>query len=88
MTATADFGASTVNAFLRAIGLALLAAGALLAFAFAFVAMLVIGLMILGAAIAMRLTPRRPAPSATSEVLEARNTPSGWVVEMSAIRKS
>lgn len=78
MTATADFGASTVNAFLRAIGLAILAAGALLAFAFAFVSMLVIGLMILGAAIAMRLTPRRASP----EVLEARNTPNGWVVEI------
>ena len=87
MTAAADFGASTLNAFARAAGVLLLAIGAVLAFAFAFAAMLVVGIMILGAAIAMRLMPRR-GEAAGAEVLEARHTPSGWVVEAAARRKS
>ena len=86
MTATADCGASALNAFARAAGLLLLAFGAALAFVFAFAAMVVVGLMILGAAIAIRLMPRRAAGA--PEVLDARNTPAGWVVETAAKRKS
>jgi hypothetical protein len=87
MTATADFGTSALNAFARAAGLLLLAVGALFAFAFAFAAIIVVGIMILGAAVAMRLMPQRAA-SGGQEVLEARNTPAGWVVEAAAKRKS
>ncbi len=87
MAATADFGASALTAFARAAGLLLLAVGAVLAFAFAFAAILVVGIMILGAAIAMRLMPRRTGAGGP-EVLEARNTPNGWVVEAAAKRKS
>lgn len=87
MTANAaDFGASTLSTLARALGLAVLALGAVLAFVFAFVAALVVGLMIFGAALAMRLTPRR-APAAAPGVLNARRTPTGWVVETSAHRR-
>lgn len=79
MTATADFGPSLLAAFARAAGVALLAIGAALAFVFAFAAALVVGVMIAGAALAMRFAPRRSAGG--GDVLEARRTPTGWVVE-------
>jgi len=81
MNATADFGSTALGAFARAAGLLALAVGAALALAFAFAAALVVGLMILGAAIAMRFTPRRRTAAGGPEVLEARRTPTGWVVE-------
>ncbi|MGD9815340.1 MAG: hypothetical protein AB7Q23_10775 [Hyphomonadaceae bacterium] len=89
MTANAaDFGSSAVSAFMRAAGLVVLAIGGALALMFAFAAALVIGVMIAGAALAMRLWPRRRAAGqAESGVLEARRTPSGWVVETAAKRK-
>ncbi len=87
MTATADFGSSTLTAFLRAAGVLVLALAAALALVFAFAAALVIGLMIAGAALAMRLWPGRVETGAP-EVLEARRTPSGWVVETAAKRKA
>lgn len=87
MTAAADFGASALSAFVRAAGLLLLAVGAFFAFAFAFAAIIVVGIMIVGAAVAMRLMPKR-AEAGAPEVLEARRTPSGWVVEGGAQRKS
>lgn len=87
MTATADFGSSALSAFARAAGLLALAVGAALALVFAFAAALVVGLMILGAAIAMRFTPRRKQ-AAGADLLEARRTPTGWVVETGASRKS
>jgi hypothetical protein len=86
MAATADFGSTALSAFARAAGLAALAIGAALALVFAFAAALVVGLMILGAAIAMRFTPRRKP--AGPEVLEARRTPTGWVVETATHSKS
>jgi hypothetical protein len=87
MTAAADFGSSALGALTRAAGLAALAIGAALAFVFAFAAALVVGLMILGAAIAMRLTPRR-SEARGADVLEARRTPTGWVVEAATKRKA
>lgn len=90
MTAnTADFGSNAIGALLRALGLMGLAIGAALAFIFAFAAALVVGVMIAGAALAMRLWPRGKAKpvNARPDVLEARRTPDGWVVE-TATRKS
>jgi len=89
MTANAaDFGSSALSAFMRAAGLVVLAIGGALALMFAFAAALVIGVMIAGAALAMRFWPRRRAAGQTeSGVLEARRTPSGWVVETAAKRK-
>jgi hypothetical protein len=83
MTATAEFNTSLLGALARAAGLALLAVGAALAFMFAFAAALAIGLLIFGAALAMRFWPHRKSGS---EVLEARRTPTGWVVETAAKR--
>jgi hypothetical protein len=90
MTAnTADFGSATLNAFARALGLLALAVGVALALVFAFAAALVVGVMIAGAALAMRLMPRRADTAAgTPGVLEARRTPAGWVVETSAQRRA
>jgi hypothetical protein len=88
MNATADFGSTALSAFARAAGLLALAVGAALALVFAFAAALVVGLMILGAAIAMRLTPRRKPASTGPEILEARRTPAGWVVETDTRRKA
>jgi hypothetical protein len=88
MTANAaEFGSSALAAFARAAGLAALALGAVLALMFAFAAALIVGLMIAGAALAMRLWPQRREPAAGGEVLEARRTPAGWVVETAANRK-
>jgi hypothetical protein len=87
MNATADFGSSALSAFGRAAGLVALAVGAALALVFAFAAALVVGVMVLGAAIAMRFAPRRK-PAGQPDVLEARRTPTGWVVEAAAKRKS
>ncbi len=87
MTTTADFGSAALNAFLRAVGVLVLGVGAALAFVFAFAAALVIGLMIAGAAFALRVWPRR-ADASGADILEARRTPSGWVVESAAKRKS
>jgi len=86
MTAAAEFGSTALSAFLRAVGVLALAICAALAFMFAFAAALAVGLMILGAAIAMRLAPRR-AETGGEGVLEARRTPAGWVVETAAKRK-
>lgn len=85
MTANAaDFGAAALGALLRAIGLVALAIGIAFALVFAFAAALVVGLMVAGAALAMRLWPRRRASARAGGVLEARRTPSGWVVEPGA----
>ena len=86
MNATADFGSTALGAFARAVGLIALAVGAALALVFAFAAAVVVGLMILGAAIAMRLAPR--AKRAGPDVLEARRTPAGWVVETATRRQA
>ncbi|MDZ4692750.1 hypothetical protein [Terricaulis sp.] len=90
MTAnTADFGSNALSALLRALGLVALAIGAALAFFFAFAAAVIVALMVSGAAIAMRLRPRRRDRTvAGPEVLDAHRTPSGWVVETAAKRKS
>lgn len=82
MPATADFSSNLFAALGRALGLAALVIGAGLALVFAFAAALVVGLMILGAAVAMRFFPaKRAKASAAGDVLEARRTPKGWVVE-------
>jgi hypothetical protein len=84
MTANAaDYGSAALSAFLRAAGVVALAVGAALALVFAFAAAVVIGLMVAGAALAMRLWPWRRQGHAPARpgVLEARRTPDGWVVE-------
>ncbi|MBL8547808.1 MAG: hypothetical protein JNL81_15175 [Hyphomonadaceae bacterium] len=84
----ADFGSTALSAFARAAGLLVLAVGAALAFVFAFAAALVVALMIAGAALAMRVWPRRKAAAARGPVvLDAYRTPQGWVVETTAKRK-
>ena len=80
-----ETGNAALSAFVRAAGLAALVFGAVLVFMFAAAAAVVIGLMVVGAAIALRLTPKRA--TAQSDVLDARHTPAGWVVE-TARRKS
>ncbi|MEZ5957401.1 MAG: hypothetical protein R3C27_09355 [Hyphomonadaceae bacterium] len=88
MTANAaDFGSAALNAFARAAGLLALAIGAAFALVFAFAAALVVGVMIAGAALAMRLLPRRKAAETGPVVLDAHRTPQGWVVETAAKRK-
>jgi hypothetical protein len=89
MTAnTADFGSTALSAFARAAGLLVLAIGAALAFVFAFAAALVVGVMIAGAALAMRFWPRHKAAATSGPVvLDAHRTPEGWVVETAAKRK-
>jgi hypothetical protein len=45
--------------------------------------------MIAGAALAIRFWPRRtPKTQGADGILEARRTPSGWVVETAARRQS
>ena len=80
-------GSNALSAFLRAAGLLVLAIGAGLALVFAFAAAMVVGLMIAGAAVAMRLRPRRNTAQPADGVLDARQTPDGWVVETAAHRK-
>jgi len=89
MTANAaDFGSTALSAFARAAGLLALAIGAAFALIFAFAAALVVGVMIAGAALAMRFLPRRKAAAPTGPVvLDAHRTPEGWVVETAAKRK-
>jgi hypothetical protein len=89
MTANvADVGSAALSAFARAAGLLALAVGAALAFVFAFAAAVVVGVMIAGAALAMRFWPRREAAAASGPVvLDAHHTPQGWVVETAAKRK-
>jgi hypothetical protein len=83
-TAVDQGTSSAIGALVRALGFAVLAIGTVLALMFAFAAALVVGLMIAGAAVAMRIWPQRNEP----EILEARRTPAGWVVESAAKRKS
>ena len=87
MTANAaDFGSAALSAFLRAAGVVALAVGAALALVFAFAAAVIVGLMVAGAALTMRIRPRRRKTPARPDVLEARRTPDGWVVETFARR--
>lgn len=89
MPATADFSSTLLSTLVRAAGLMVLAIGAALALVFAFAAALVVGLMILGAAVALRFFPGKRAQRAAEDgVLEAHRTPAGWVVEAQAQRKS
>jgi hypothetical protein len=88
MTANAaDFGSAALSAFARAAGLLALAVGTALAFVFAFAAALVVGVMIAGAALAMRFWPRRRTATRGPVILDAQRTPAGWVVETAAKRK-
>lgn len=87
MTANAfDYGSAALSAFLRAAGLVALAIGVALALVFAFFAALVVGLMVTGAALALRFWPRRKEASGAPVVLEGRRTPTGWVVETRSVR--
>ncbi|HRO04075.1 MAG TPA: hypothetical protein PLS69_10780 [Terricaulis sp.] len=79
-TTAADVSAALFSTLLRAAGLALLIVGAGLALMFAFAAALVVGLLILGAAAALRFFPAKRGAGEPG-VLDARQTPDGWVVE-------
>jgi hypothetical protein len=80
---TADASGKIGPAIGRAIGVAFLAIGSAIALAFAAAAALTVGCMVAVVALAGRLWPKRQrAPE--SAVLEARKTPSGWVVESPA----
>jgi hypothetical protein len=65
---------------------AVLGVGVALALAFAAAAAVVIGLMITGAALALRFQ-HQPA-RVRNDALEARRTPNGWVVETRTRRSS
>ena len=87
MPTVAETGSSMLTALLRAVAVAALGVGIALLFVFAAAAAAAVGLMILGAAIALRFSPRA-VEAAPSGVLEARHTPNGWVVEGLSKRKS
>lgn len=84
MSTTAD---SALSALGKGLAFAALIIGCAVAFAFAAAAAVVVGLMILGAAVALKLQPQ-PARATSPDVLEARRTPTGWVVETGTQRKS
>lgn len=86
MTAAADD--HPLAALGRALGLGALILGGALVLAFAAAAAVVIGVMIAGAALALRLAPRPARVRTGPVVLDARQTPAGWVVETGAKRKS
>lgn len=85
MPIAADAGSNVISALARALAWVALIVGAGLALVFAFAAALVVSLMVAGAALALRFAAR-PA-MAGADVLDARRTPNGWVVE-AARRKS
>lgn len=88
MPTTANaLSATLFGTLARAVGLTVLVIGAALALVFAFAAALVVGLMIIGAAVALRFFPGKRA-AARDDLLEAHRTPDGWVVETRAQRKS
>jgi hypothetical protein len=87
MPTTADAGSNMLNALARILAGLALAVGAALALVFAFAAAAVVGLMIAGAALALRFAPRQ-AVAGGPDILEAQRTPNGWVVEAGARRKS
>ena len=80
-------GSNALNTAARIAGLAVLTVAGAVAFAFAAAAALVMGLIVMGAAIGLRLS-QRSKPAAAPEVLEARETAAGWVVETGARRSS
>ncbi len=80
-TAALDPATVVMNALGRALAFTFLLVGAALGVVFAFAAAMVAGLLVLGAAIAMRFAPKRARAAAGPETLNARRTPDGWVVE-------
>lgn len=85
-TTAAHDPSNALTLLLRVVGVAILAVGVALVIAFAAAAAMVIGLIVAGAAVALRFGPR-PAP-VMAEMLEARPTPAGWVVETRARHSS
>ena len=86
MPTVGETGSSMLTALLRAVAVAALGVGIALLFVFAAAAAVIVGLMILGAAIALKLAPH-PVEARANGVLEARQTPNGWVVEGLSKRK-
>ena len=83
-----DFGSAAMGALRRALGLIALAIGATLTMVFAAAAAFVVAALVAGAALAMRLWPRRRnAARGRDGVLEARRTPTGWVIEGAGERR-
>jgi hypothetical protein len=68
-------------------GWALLAAATGVAVLFTAMAALVIGLLVVGAALAIQFAPR-PRPARAADQFEARRTPAGWVVEIGPSRRA
>ncbi|HVZ98825.1 MAG TPA: hypothetical protein VG841_00770 [Caulobacterales bacterium] len=84
-TTVSDDHHSFFGMAVRILGMAILGLAAILALAFAAAAALVIGLVVVGAALALHIAP--PRPRSEGALLEARVTPSGWVVETGAKRR-
>ncbi len=82
VSAAENPAASALGLAMRIIGFAALVAAAVLLFVFAAAAALVIGVVVAGAALALRFAPR--PKTAGPQVLDAQETPNGWVVEMRA----
>jgi hypothetical protein len=80
MPITADQGSTMLTALLRAVAFLTLGLGFALLLVFAAAAAVIVGLMIAGAALALRFAPR-PLEAKAGGVLDARRTPAGWVVE-------
>jgi hypothetical protein len=86
-TALEDPVSATLRALARAVVWMVLIVGGALAAVFAFAAAMVVAVLIAGAALAMRFAPRPKRAQGGPEVLDARRTPDGWVVEADASRK-
>jgi hypothetical protein len=79
-TAAENPAAAALSAAVRVLGLAALVIAGALIFAFAAATVVVLGLVVAGAALALRFAPR--PKQASPQVLDAHETPNGWVVEM------
>jgi hypothetical protein len=80
-------GRSALDAALSAAAWVLLAVATGVALLFTAMAVLVIGLLVLGAALAIQFAPR-PRPATVANAFEARRTPAGWVVEFDSAPRS
>ncbi|HVY84883.1 MAG TPA: hypothetical protein VG943_07105 [Caulobacterales bacterium] len=77
-TTMSDQHHSLFGMAVRLLGMTILGLAAMLAIVFAAAAALVIGLIVVGAALALHMAPPR---AQDPKLLEARVTPNGWVVE-------
>jgi len=85
MTAAVADAQAALNGAARLIGGVLLVGAGVVALAFAAAAALVVALIVAGAAIALRFAPK---PRPDDHILDAHETPAGWVVETRTSRPS